>query len=122
MSDLSGEVLDFVAETTGCDRGQLSRNHRLFHDLGVDGEDASELLDAFSARFSVDMRGLDIERHFGPEAGATPLSLVRWLASSNFRRGDELQAIQVGDLILAAETGFWTLPGGDNSDTEWQSR
>lgn len=117
MSDLASQVLDFVAETVGCERAKLRRSHRLLHDLGVDGEDGLEFFDAFSARFSVDMRGLDIGRHFGPEAGATPLSLLRWLTSSRARRGDDFEPIDVDTLIVAAQTGVWTSPAGEASDT-----
>jgi hypothetical protein len=40
---------------------------RLLHDLGIDGDDAADLLRDYSTSFDVDMSGFDFDRFFGGE-------------------------------------------------------
>jgi hypothetical protein len=41
--------------------------------MGIDGDDAVELIEEFSERFGVDMSGFVCSRYFGPEAAWNPL-------------------------------------------------
>lgn len=70
--------------------------------MGVDGDDAAELLHEFSLRFGVDMSGFEFDRRFGPEAGWNPAAAVY-----QFVAGNPLEPISVERLIKAAERGFW---------------
>jgi len=63
------KVRDFVAGHLGERKDRLSEDSRLLQDLGVDGADAVELLEAFSEKFDVDMAHFPLSKHFGPEAG-----------------------------------------------------
>ena len=67
------QVKDFIAENARVDRRLLSATTSLFADLGIDGDDAHELIDAFSKRFHVDMARFVFADYFGPEAGFNPL-------------------------------------------------
>lgn len=77
----------------------------------VDGDDAEEFLNAFGARFDVDLSELDLQRHFGAE-GLPPWFLLEWLAAV-FRPGGapearaRLQPVSIGDLVEAARAGRW---------------
>jgi acyl carrier protein len=70
--DVYLRVRDFVAEYLGERKEKLSPDSRLLQDLGVDGVDAGELLEAFTETFSVDMTHFPFAKHFGPEAGFDP--------------------------------------------------
>jgi hypothetical protein len=61
--------------------GKISRTTRLGEDLGMDGDDAYEFLLEFSEKHQVCMDEFVFDKHFGPEAAANPLTLIRWLFS-----------------------------------------
>ena len=60
-------VVALVAPWAGRDR--IALTDRLAHDLGIDGDDARELFEAFGAEFEVDLEPLYRRwgEHFGPE-------------------------------------------------------
>lgn len=77
---------------------------RLLHDLGIDGDDAVEILTDFSKRFGMDLSSFPFQRYFGSELG----SGIRWL----LRKIGQQSAIRfapvtVQDLIDAANRGRW---------------
>jgi acyl carrier protein len=61
------EITEFIAKFVGVPAERLSASTTLFGDLGVDGQDGSDLLVAFGQRFSVDLSYVDLRRHFGNE-------------------------------------------------------
>lgn len=69
MSTVEAEVMELVSRQLGIEAPKISRASRLLEDLGVDGDDAVELLGAFERRFSPDLDSLgrNWSRHFGPE-------------------------------------------------------
>lgn len=77
----------------------------MFRDLGVDGDDAEELLLRLKQEFGVDLEGVQFERHFGPE-GFNPLAL---LMPSWWRWQRERIPIRIQDLVDAARTGKWPI-------------
>jgi hypothetical protein len=108
--------MDFVAEFTGVRRQRLSLASTLFGDLGVDGADGWELIEAFGKRFHVDLSSFRADRHFGPESSAVaPFVLLWWSVSFPFRKKQTpeersgLRAIRIADLIAAAEHSRWSL-------------
>jgi acyl carrier protein len=97
-------VRDFLAEECRVPPAQITLKTRLLHDLGIDADDASEILLRFSERFNVDLTPLAFSRHFGPELDAGP----RWLVRKLFGTNAELFApIKIQDLIDAADRGRW---------------
>jgi acyl carrier protein len=65
----------------------LSEDTRLLHDLGMDGTDAVEFMEAFSEEFNVDMSEFKFDRHFGPECGPslTNTNAINSLSFANSR-------------------------------------
>ena len=119
MSVLEQEITAFVAEITGHHPDKIKQESTLFGDLGVDGADGWELIEAFGTKFHVDTHSFCPDRHFGPEG--LPLSapfqwlwyLVRWPFTKKDDRTPEeaagLKPIRIADLIAAAESKKWTL-------------
>jgi acyl carrier protein len=108
-------VKEFVSEMCGVVPGRLTPGTTLLGDLGVDGADGWELIEAFGEQFGVDLNGFDPSRHFGPEAGAFPplffLQLVRELVlREDPHKIAGVVPITVRDLVEAAESKLWRLP------------
>jgi hypothetical protein len=104
----------------------------LFGDLGVDGADGPELIQAFAKEFRVDISSFDACRHFGPEAGFSLLhSIVQFfrmevLGEDVHSAADKLP-IAIRDLVTAAEVKRWSNERGEakkcapSSDgTDWE--
>jgi hypothetical protein len=78
-------------------------------DLGVDGDDGSEFLEAYAERFDVDLSTIN-EVYFGPEGiplhylVTWPYHLVRWLLG---HRAEPYPPLPVSQLIKSAEAGKW---------------
>ncbi len=88
-----------ISEQCSVKEKRLVLSARLEEDLGVTGDDAVELMQAFSSIFNVELTDLEFSKHFGPEA----------LFS---RRHPELGAypVTVGHLVNVAEHGHWFPP------------
>ena len=87
--ELLEEMKDFVVKFWGERRNGLSAETSINVDLGMDGDDAAEFMQAFSEHFCVDLTDFPYDWHFGPEAAATPFSVV-------------------AAIILRVKTGRWT--------------
>jgi Protein of unknown function (DUF1493) len=98
-TSLSEAVVGFVANKIGLQRNRIGANSRLREDLHVDGDDASDLLIAFSRRFSVRDGDFVLTDHFGPEAA--------WIPFASMFRRKKLLPITVQDLIDSAAAGVW---------------
>jgi hypothetical protein len=109
MDELARNVIEFVAAQTGHKVSKLGLDSRLFHDLGVDGDDGLELLQAFSRRYSVPIDGVETSRYFGPEASLGMVSLVRSLLSPKHKAGREMAPIHIRDLVVCAREQKWML-------------
>lgn len=99
-NNIDDKIIDFVVREAGFKHHQISLQSDL-RNLGIDGDDAIELMNKFSQEFSVDMSKFDFKRHFSPE-GFNPFLI---LFPSWWRR--KLQSITIRDLVKAAETGVW---------------
>ena len=64
---LRERIRDLIARRTGLRREEIVPESRLLHDLGIDGDDAAELLSEYSTTFGVEMSGFDSDRFFGGE-------------------------------------------------------
>jgi acyl carrier protein len=111
MTPTEERVAHFISEQTGSHRAILPST-TLLGDLGVDGEDGIDLLDAFAKAFDVDMTSCDPQRYFGPE-GCYPWAPLYWLIVA-FRKGTHeqrvgLEKISIGDLAKCVEAGRWVV-------------
>jgi acyl carrier protein len=104
--DVYLRVRDFVAARLGERKERLSEDSRLLQDLGVDGADAVELLEAFSETFGVDMMQFPLSKYFGPEAGFDPFY---YLYSLLFKKQRWRPApLTLKDLANAAKRKRWS--------------
>jgi acyl carrier protein len=68
MSDeVFEELRNFVSEFSGYDPAEINRDTRLLVDLSIYGDDAADLLMAFSKKFHVDVSQFRIDEYFGSE-------------------------------------------------------
>lgn len=110
--DMNGELLEevktFVAEFWREPKGRLSAETSVNDELGMDGDDGVEFMQAFSLHFGVDLSAFPHERYFGPEAGANPISIaagiVRRLATG---RWSSLTPLTLRDLAGVAQRRRW---------------
>jgi len=98
------KVRDFVVEHTGVDKNKLSEQTEL-HKLRMDGDDALELMEEFSNKFSVDMSEFEFNKHFGPEAGFNPIVYMYYLVFARDKL--RLMPITLRDLTEAAQNKKW---------------
>lgn len=104
-SETEQKVKAFLGEQIGVSPGMLTSETRLEHDLGITGDDAEEVMEAFMDRFQVDMSEFEFNRHFGPEWGCNP---AVWLWCRVFTsRLIQTEPITVDDLVEAAMQKKW---------------
>jgi acyl carrier protein len=113
---LRERVIAFVSEQCGVGENIVTTETTLFGDLGVDGQDGVEFLQAFGQTFAVDLKNCNPRQYFGPE-GLWPWFPIRWIVLA-LRHGSpeqrsRLQSIRVADLVQSAEAGRWTIAGSD---------
>lgn len=96
------DIAGFVCDQTSVRADRLTPQTRLVHDLGIDGDDLVDLMDAFFAGFNVDPAGFEARRHAGPEG----LDLLGVLNPFG-RKDDGPVPITLAMLLAAAQTGRW---------------
>ena len=106
--ELLEEVKSFVAEYWREPKDRLRAETSVNDDLGMDGDDGSEFMQAFGERFAVDLTDFPHDKYFGPEAGANPLSLaagvIRCLTTG---RWSDLAPLTLRALAKAAGHRRW---------------
>ncbi|MBQ9578073.1 MAG: DUF1493 family protein [Ottowia sp.] len=100
------DVIALIAEETALSPERIQPQHSLNFDLGVDGDDAEELLLAYREKFLVDMSGFDFHRYFDEESHALSLFLLLWRLLAGGEKPKE--PLFVRDLLRAAQLGFWS--------------
>ena len=107
---LLNRLVVFVGDFTGVPHDSISQNTTLYGDLGIDGDDAVDLIADLKREFSIDFSDFLFDRHFGTE-GLTPFAFVQWFTYA-IRTGTPearagLSPIRICDLVDAAQTGKW---------------
>ena len=108
-----GAVRAFVAKQCGVPAATLKPETTLFGDLGLDGDDATEFFEAFREQFVVDLTGLDLRLHFGPEGWPIrylvimPLRMLWMARPGEPHRKAHVQPIRLSSLVHSVETGRW---------------
>jgi len=100
-SELVDEVVHWLQGYLGLGAStQLNDQTRINLDLGVDGDDGVDLLQAFGKQFSVDVSDFPFGNYFGPEAGTNPVALLRgaWGLLTG-RKARALEPLRVLDLV-----------------------
>jgi acyl carrier protein len=65
--ELDDQVFLFLSETTSVEIDNLNANNSLEIDLGISGDDASDLIVAFAERFKVDISKFKFHEYFHSE-------------------------------------------------------
>ncbi|MCH7499446.1 MAG: DUF1493 family protein [Nitrospinae bacterium] len=97
---LEEDVISFLSEWLSCSDRSLNLDTRIGEDLGVDGDDAVEVLEEYSKRFSVDISSFPFNDYFGPEVGFNPLYFLISIFSSN---RSKFKSLYICDLVEGAE-------------------
>ncbi len=112
-TELLNEVIAFVAEYWEEPKSRLSAETSINQDLGMDGDDGDEFMQAFSRRFAVDLGTFPYDNYFGVEAAATPISitvtLFRRLTTGKWSKHSPLTLRQLAE---AVENGSWVVETG----------
>lgn len=117
-ADYPSRVRGFLSLNTNTPIEQLSDSVSIYHELGIDGDDAEELLINFKKEFNVDMAQLSFIDHFNWELSFLGLLDPRfwlYLLDPDFRRelvrpcnsNGQLVKIPIfiPDLVAAASDG-----------------
>jgi len=70
------DIKNFIREQTGVSTKRISKNSRLEKDLKIYGDDAFELINAYSKKFDVDVSEFEIADYFSPEGGTFLYRLI----------------------------------------------
>lgn len=98
-ASLTEAVVQFISEELRVSRERIRADSRLREDLRLDGDDADEVLLAFSEKFHVQLGEFHLADHFGPEASWNPTFLKR----------KRRLPITIQDLINSAAAGVWQI-------------
>jgi hypothetical protein len=83
----------------------IGNDTRLFHDLGIAGDDAAELFDKIAEEFGTRLDGLDFAKYFQNESEAL-LYRIAELVGYRSRK----PPLTFGHLVRVVETGSWFEP------------
>ena len=106
MLDHQQSVLQLIHRKTGIPLARLSAQDRLLQDLGIDGDDASDLLLELSRVFRVDMTTLEMRKHFRSEPNL--FSVFRFPKTTKEELKEKVP-VTIADLIRAVDNGKWPL-------------
>lgn len=111
-SDIEFRVKSFIAREVNIPCDRISSATTLFGDLGLDGADGWDLIDAFGMEFDVDLSDFNHTYYFGPEGAANPVTLIYSFVQEILLRRDPhdvwgLTPITVQDLMHIAEVRRW---------------
>src|SRR6267378_5285355 len=98
-ADLEKWIIKLIAGASGVDPQRISTETSLNQDLGIDGDDAAQLLSVYSEAFGVDLSDFRFSEYFRGE----PHLFNLWRSG----RGSNLTPITVRDLVEAARQKKW---------------
>ncbi len=108
MTQLESDVIEIVAEESGRQKSQVSLDSTLLDDLGVDGDDAWELLERLHERYKVNFSEFEFMRHFRNEpCFKGPIYLFRKLKYPDEHIAAGKIPITVAALVAACEKRAW---------------
>jgi acyl carrier protein len=99
------EVIALVARKTGRPEHSITPE-KTFYQLGIDGDDAIELIDELCRRYQVPAEKVDLNKYIGPEGGGL-LNHILYAVSHKNRSSEERKELRICDLIKTAEDRRW---------------
>jgi acyl carrier protein len=105
---LQQEIFALICDRQGIELKDISLDKSLNFDLGVDGDDAVELFEAYAEQFQVDISALGQEwdRYFGPEAGFSLFGVGKTLTLFGGKHNPMLP-LPISRLVDSARAGKW---------------
>ena len=100
MDDIEEAVAKLVADFTGARR--VTSERRLYHDLGLAGDDVDELFEAIQQRFGTRFEGFSFYDYFPDEGEAVMDRLERFLHVAPSRK-----PLTIGHLAEVVRRGAW---------------
>ena len=95
---------DMLAALSGYDVQSITINTRVYQDLGISGDDASELLEKIHLQFGTSFDGFRFVDYFPNETEALWLHWFRWLGLNSKK---ELTLLHLASVV---ESGRWSEP------------
>ncbi len=93
--NLIEEIKLLIEEKMGKFKKEIDRDTALEFDLGITGDDASELLLEYSKKFNVDVSNFNMAVYFLPEGDTILPSIIRFFTGKKALKQEELT---IGDL------------------------
>jgi hypothetical protein len=106
------QVIDLVTEEMGPWEFNLEGRTRIEEDLGIMGDDAGELMDAYFKKFKISNEGFEFYPYFHPE-GFGPIFFSKFLHRLIYRRPyppDPVYDLTLNDLARSVREGRWIHP------------
>lgn len=112
MDQIEDSVRNLVAQFAERRPDQLSDDHRLLDDLGIDGDDASSLFEGYHEMFNIDLSGLQLSRHFGSEGIPSVFGAVAIISGALGGVGAAITKLPVwtGIVFTLAFIALWAGP------------
>jgi acyl carrier protein len=99
------EVITLVAKKTGRPESSITPE-KTFRQLGIDGDDAVELIGELCKKYRVPAEKIDLTKYIGPEGGGL-FNHILYAASRKNKSNEERKELRIGDLIKTAEENRW---------------
>lgn len=102
--EIEAKVLKFISTYRSVPIAGLHLDLRLFHDLGIDGEDALEFIEQYSKEFNVKTDNFNFIEYFGEEGSLSPVTFILRLITTG-RIQDKKLPLTIRDLVNAIRFG-----------------
>ncbi|MCC8018335.1 MAG: DUF1493 family protein [Rikenellaceae bacterium] len=102
MQEVSPRLIELIEGFTGKLPYPSPDRLSLYHDLGIYGDDAGELLEKYSENFGVSLEGFRFGRYFPHKGDWLPAALWRFIT---FRKPRQYERLTVGDLQKGIDEG-----------------
>ncbi len=99
------EVIALVAKKTGRPESSITPE-KTFFQLGIDGDDAVELIAELCKRYQVPEEGIDLNKYLGPEGGGL-FNHILFAMRRKDKPSQERKELRIGDLIKTAQEHRW---------------
>lgn len=104
-ANTADEVKQCIAGFAGVSTEILKDETSLFHDLGMDGDDAHDFMQEFASRFQVDLAHFVFSDYFGAEAATNPLALLT--GALGLTTAQQFKRLEIKCLIQAVLQGHF---------------
>lgn len=98
---LREKIIEIISINRGKSNLEFNDSTSLMNDLGIDGDDALEILDQYFNTFTIDKSKFNFEDYFGYEG----FYFFKTIKAIIF--GNRLKNLTIGDLVNYAESGEW---------------